>query len=115
MEDKNLRETLYKFKGFLKIPPMALIDDLLTITTCGINSLKMNGLVQSKIDSKRLELGSKKCFQMHIGKRKNLCPTLKVDTDEMKTATKQTYLGDIISSDAKVDENIARRRKKGID
>ena len=110
--DKNLSETLYKFKGFLKIPPLALIDDLLTINTCGINSVKMNGLVQSKVDSRRLELGNTKYFQMHIGKNRISCPTLKVDTEEMNKVTKQTYLGDIITSDAKVDENVAMRRKK---
>ena len=63
----NLSRILYKYKGFLTIPPLALMDDILTVTKCGVNSLKMNALVTSKIETKRLELGPSNCFQFHFG------------------------------------------------
>ena len=53
-------DILYKYKGYVRIPPMALIDDILTITSCGIDSIKMNAAVQSKVNNKRLELGKTK-------------------------------------------------------
>ena len=43
---------LYKYKDFVKIPPLELIDDILIITNCRIKSVKMNALVQIKIDCK---------------------------------------------------------------
>ena len=40
-------DKLYKYKGYVRIPPLALIDDVLTISECGINSIFMNAAVQS--------------------------------------------------------------------
>ena len=113
-EDSELSQVLYKYKGVLKIPALAMIDDLLTITKCGINSVVMNGLVQSKMDTKRFELGAAKCFQMHVGKDTLTCPTLKIRDQEMDKSEKQKYLGDIISSDAKIYQNIKIRSEKGM-
>ena len=53
-------DNLYKYKGYVRIPPMALIDNILTITSCGIDSIKMNAAVQSKVNNKRLEHGKTK-------------------------------------------------------
>ena len=58
-------------------------------------------------------MGFDKCFQMHVGtKSKNCCPVLKVKNSDMKTATRETYLGDILTSDAKIHENIQSRCDK---
>ena len=46
-------DKLYKYKGFVRIPPMALIDDILTVTPGGIDSILMNAAVQSKVNNKR--------------------------------------------------------------
>ena len=51
---------LYKYKDFVKIPPLEMIDDILTVTDCSINSVKMNALVQSKIDCKKTEINKTK-------------------------------------------------------
>ena len=86
-------ETLYKYKGCVRIPPMALIDDILTVTKCGINSILMNASVQSKVNNKRLELGNNKCFKMHIGNEKHECPTLKVQSEDMlKQVVRSTWV-----------------------
>jgi 6-pyruvoyl-tetrahydropterin synthase len=60
---------LYKYKDFVNIPPLEFIDHVLTITKCSINSLKMNAIVQSKIECKRLELSDtkfSKCILVRI-------------------------------------------------
>ena len=49
---------LYKYKGYVKIPPMALIDDVLTVTACGIDSIAMNAAIQSKVNNKSLDTPS---------------------------------------------------------
>ena len=51
-----------------------MVDDCLTITSCSLHSVKMNDLVQSKADTKRLELSDVKCFEMHIGDKKTSAP-----------------------------------------
>ena len=106
LENQKNSEMLYKFKSCVKIPPLEMIDDILTVTDCGIKSVKMNAFVQSKIECKRLELSDTKCFKMHVGQSNQYCPTLSVNKKEMLSSSQQKYLGDIISSDTKIDENI---------
>ena len=105
---------LYKYKDFVNIPPLEFIDDVLTITKCSINSLKMNVIVQSKIECKRLELSDTKCFKMHLGKDTSNCSNLQVNNRPMMTTSSEKYLGDILSSDAKMEENIRMRHDKGM-
>ena len=49
---------------------------------------------------------------MHVGKSDTNCPSLKVNNKEMKTTDREKYLGDIITNDAKIDENIQMRHDK---
>ena len=46
-----------------------MIDDLATFTECGKDALEVNALINAKIESKKLEFGPKKCFNIHIGKK----------------------------------------------
>ena len=103
---------LYKYKDCVKIPPLELIDDILTITNCSIKSVKMNALVQSKIDCKKLELSDTKCVKMHVGQDNLYCPKLKVHSKEMLQSNCEKYLGDVITSDAKIDDNVQMDMKK---
>ena len=115
LSNYGLSQILYKYRGCVMIPPLMMIDDVLSVTECGVNSLKMNALVLSKMATKRLELGASKCYQLHVGKTVSTSPSLQVDTGlSMEKATKQRYLGDIISSDSKIDANIKMRYDKGI-
>ena len=63
---------------------------------------------------KNLRLGHSKCFRMHVGKNKTCCPVLQVRDEIMLTSEREKYLGDIISSSCKIDENIEERYNKGI-
>ena len=51
---------------------------------------------------------------MHVGSNTNCCPILKVHEEDMLTSTRERYLGDIISSDCKIYENVQERYNKGI-
>ena len=85
---------LYKYKDGINIPPLSMVDDIVTVSSCGTNSIKVNAIVQAKIETKQLELGHPKCFNMHVGKKdKYLCPVLKVHGSEMLTSDKEKYLG----------------------
>ena len=74
----------------------------------------MNAIIQSKLQSKSLELGHKKCFQMYIGKPCISCQTLTVHQKEMLTTNHEKYLGEIISSNGKLENKIAERFNKGL-
>ena len=58
--------------------------------------------------------GKSKCHTIHIGRKSENCPKLKVDGYEMEKVTSDTYLGDIISSDGKNRLNIENRVAKGL-
>ena len=38
-------EHLYFYKGEVGVPPLAMVDDLVCISTCGLNSVKMNAFI----------------------------------------------------------------------
>ena len=104
-------EGLYKYKGCLNIPPMLMID---AVSECGAESVRVNAIIQSKVDMKNLRLGQSKCFKMHVGRNKSCCPMLKVQEKDMLTSNREKYLGDIISSDCKINANVEERYNKGI-
>ena len=74
----------------------------------------MNAYVQSKADTKKLELSGTKCVKMHVGKDDSICPQLNAHDKEMLTKTKEKYLGDVIVNNAKMDENVSMRCDKGV-
>ena len=105
-------ECLYKYKECVDIPPLAMIDDILAVTDCSVESVKMNALIKSKVDHKNLELGPEKCFKMHVGQQDDCCPTLKIDNELMLTSNNEKYLGDILTTDGKINQNIQERHTK---
>ena len=107
-------EGVYQYKECVNIPPLLMIDDAIAISECGPDSIKVNALIQSKVRMKNLRLGHSKCFQMHIGKDKTCCPVLQVRDEIMLTSEREKYLGDIISSSCKINDNIEERYNKGI-
>ena len=50
---------------------------------------------------------------MHIGNDKTVCPTLKVNEQEMKNSNREKFLGDVITDNAKIDDNLKMRQDKG--
>ena len=85
----------YRFRNSFSLPPLSYIDDVLSITKCGINSTLMNAVIQDKISSRHLKLGSDKCFKMHVGIVNISCPKTKTNDNYIKEVNEITYLGTI--------------------
>ena len=116
---------LYMYKG-VKVPPLAMIDDLLCISNCGLETVELNSYINAKTKLKKLQFGADKCHKMHIGPKKDFCPTLSVDgwknefgqQDEfvgqkvIKDVTDEKYLGDMISANGSNKKNVEHRRAK---
>jgi hypothetical protein len=62
---------LYYYKGKVPIPPLGLVDDLFTISTCGFKTNMLNNFINTKTAMKRLQFGTTKCIKLHIGKTCN--------------------------------------------
>ena len=48
---------IYKYKDCISIPPLSMVDDVITVSSCGVDSIAVNAIVQAKVECKRLELG----------------------------------------------------------
>ena len=103
---ENQHDTPYLYKNCVTVPPLSFVDDIVGVSRCDVSAVKLNAVIQAKMETKQLELGHQKCSQMHIGKLRNTCPTLKVHGKEMLTTEKEKYLGDILTSSGKIDENV---------
>ena len=47
-------ENLFIYKNEVAVPPLAFIDDILSVTECGQASIKANVAINSKIEGKKL-------------------------------------------------------------
>ena len=107
-------EALFLYKKCVLVPPLSMCDDIASISKCGIDSIKTNAIINAKIESKKLEFGPNKFYNIHVGKNENLCCNLKVHNSTMKKKDYETYLGDIICSSGKNEKNIANKCNKGV-
>ena len=111
-----------KFQSLRVLPrvTLAMVDDLLGIANCGIESLELNTFINTQIEMKKLRFhtpgpdGKTKCHKIHVGKRNEFCPTLQVHGTKMPEVTNDTYLGDIISGDGTNKLNIENRVSRGL-
>jgi hypothetical protein len=86
-----------------------MVDDILTVQTCGSTSSAINDVVNAFIEQKKLRLSVTKCVKIHIGTKCYKCEKLSVHEQEMKEAHQFKYLGDIISDNCKPNATIATR------
>ena len=72
-------QAMYKYRGLVSIPPLEMVDDVITAVECGSKSVKLNATVNAFIESKKLSLSSSKCSKIHIGNknRKKIVQTSK--------------------------------------
>ena len=54
LKNKKNKDILYKYMNVISIPPLSMVDDILTISEAGTKSIIMNASVQSKMDVKKL-------------------------------------------------------------
>ena len=105
-KDKSL---VYKYKGVAEVPPLEMVDDVLTVSKCSITSLTMNIVVNSFMENKKLKLSKEKCSVIHVGKTSDKCYKLKVHGSSMHQTDCTKYLGDMIHKSTKVTANLAAR------
>ena len=98
-------ELLYKYKGVADVPPLLMVDDILTVSKCDTTANAMNSTVNTFIESKKLTLSHKKCCVIHVGKKTGVFPTLKLHDKIMHREESTKYLGDIFHTNGKLKYN----------
>ena len=94
-----------------------MVDDILSIQKCSNDTVKMNAVINSFVEGKKLKLSGKKCHRIHVQNKKiknhPKCKDLKVHEQPMKNSTQEKYLGDVINSNGTVRDTIDDRKNKG--
>ena len=54
-------KSLLVYKDEVQIPPLGMVDDIIVMAMCGINSIKTNSIINSFVESKKLKFGESKC------------------------------------------------------
>ena len=98
-------EGLFLYKNCVSVPPLSMCDDVVSVARCGIDSIKTNAIINSKIESKKLEFGPTKCFNIHVGKNIEQCCILKFHNSVMEH---------VISSTGKNEKNILNKANQGV-
>ena len=130
----------YSYKGEVEIPALGWLDDIITVSESGHKTSRMNSFINAQLATKKLRLGAKKCFVLHVGSEhenfknielvidgwtvksvesydngeKEWEDTLEEDMKEISHINYERYLGQIISSDSSNIHNITKQRNKGI-
>ena len=116
----NKGEHIFWYKKMVPLIPLSFVDDLLTMSKCGTESLEMNTYITAQIETKKLRFhtpdinGKSKCHFLHIGKTSKTCPEHQVHGTKMQKVSEETYLGDIISEDGKNTKNLKQKISKGL-
>ena len=69
---------LLNYKDTVSIPALGMIDDIATVTKCGIDTVISNSVTNTFVESKRLQLGPKKSHRLYFGCRTKACAELKI-------------------------------------
>ena len=78
------------------------------MANCGDDSNEMNGLINSKMETKKLRLRQDKCFKIHI----YAITDLKSAWKKRENVSQASYLEDILSEKGTIDETIKERNQK---
>ena len=136
-ECQNEEKYLFYYRDHVGIPSLAMIDDLVNISDCGLEAVKLNAYINAKSNTKKFQFGTKKCHRLHFGRKSDMCPDLYLDTwkieeseqyetgrkifkdvidDEYKIedSAEERYLGDFITKDGKNTKNVSARKARGV-
>ena len=121
---------MYRYRGVIRLTALGMIDDLASVAACGFDSVKVNAIINGKVNVKRLEFNKQKCVKLHIShsqtkkccntqlgdsqQRNVSCVQLEVQNKEMELSTTEKYIGDVISDDGSNNENIKKRTSQGV-
>ena len=71
-------EGLFLYKKCVYVPPLGKIDDVASFAFSGPEAIKTNAIINAKIESKKLEFGPSKCYNIHLGKNQDTQSILKI-------------------------------------
>ena len=57
---------IYLYKDIIDIPVLAMIEDVIGVTSCSDEAVKLNSIINVKVESKKLKFSETKCFKIHI-------------------------------------------------
>ena len=80
-------EGLYQYKNLVSVPALGMVDDVVGLSGCGVQSIISNAIINNQVEVKRLEFGPTKCFRMHVGKNVGQCCQLLVHDTPMQHVT----------------------------
>ena len=63
-------EGMFIYKECVTVPPLGMIDDLASFSICGPETVKINALINAKIESKKLESVLKSASESTLGTKK---------------------------------------------
>ena len=110
-------DLVYKYKGVVETPSLGMVDDILSIQKCSNDTVKMNAVINSFVEGKKLKLSGKKCHRIHVQNKKTKnhpkCKDLKVHEEPMKNSTQEKYFGDVINSNGTIRDTLEDRKNKG--
>ena len=58
-------DMVYKYKGSVSVPSLEMVDNIVDVKKCGIDSLKSNTTINTFIEHKKLTMGKDKCHKIH--------------------------------------------------
>ena len=95
--------------------PLSLIDDIIAVSTCSPKYVLTNATIHTGKNTRQTSgAWSQKCFQMHIGKSCESWPLLNIHGKEMSKVESVKYLGQIITSNGRLESDISERYNKGM-
>ena len=106
-------QLLYYYKGVVACPPLQMVDDILGVQKCSPQSVQLNTVVNTFMEHQKLTLSKTKCHNIHMGKNRKSCPSLRVHDSKMSESNSEKYLGDIFQISGSLKPNIARRLSRG--
>jgi hypothetical protein len=108
------RNILYQYKGVVQVPPLQMVDVVISASKCGSQVVSTNSAVTTFSKLKKLELSESKCARIHIGKFKcDHCANISVNGKPIKESEKEKYLGDYLTSYASPAATLQDRKCKG--
>ena len=59
----------YRYKDIVEIPALGWIDDIITVSESGHKTARLNAFINAQLATKKLCLGARKCYTIHIGSK----------------------------------------------
>ena len=116
MMQKDTLTYIYREDPNIGIGVLGLIHDNLGISECGNNSVAKNAIINSFVETQRLEMHMDKTKVIHVGNVKKCnqpCPKLKVHEENMHDVQSFKYLGNIVTTNGGNQATIEDRRNRG--